>query len=552
MLLAGLAVFTPQSAGCAAGARGWAVAEPRVAIFCYHDVSGDSGATPLAVSPELLRRHVRALRAGGWLFVPLSRVVEASRDSAEWMRLPPSTAVLSFDDGYKSLLSAVVAVLESEGIPAAVAIVPAFLDAPPPGLPPVLTWDELREVARNPYIETIAHSDDLHRYVTANPYRDSAPAVTTRRYVLEESRYETRAEYRARIGADCAQARARLAAELGREVTALAWPYGEYNDTARAIARRAGFPATLGLDGRLATWGEARTGLLSRFLVDRNTPLEGPEQGWRSPVRKAMNALELEIDDLYDRDPAVLDSTLERAAAQARASGVTDVILPLLAAASREGAWLAWFRNHQVPDRADVASRVAHRFAQAGARIWWRLPAGERFGGAAIDLLADAAVYLPAHGFVFDETAAGAIESARAKEARLDSLRTAIRVWRPAARFAVAIAAEEARSTDRLRDRLLRLDAVFLRVPHAKDDAGAAQLGALAAARALRGRAAALRSARGPAGPVVVLFDTPAGVDSERITARALRAARSAGAMDLGVRPVGNAPAAETISNAGW
>jgi peptidoglycan/xylan/chitin deacetylase (PgdA/CDA1 family) len=54
-------------------------------------------------------------------------------------------------------------------------------------------------------------------------------------------RFETRAEFEARVGREVAGSRSRLQDSLGRPVTALAWPWGRYDPRLRARARAAGY-----------------------------------------------------------------------------------------------------------------------------------------------------------------------------------------------------------------------------------------------------------------------------------------------------------------------
>jgi peptidoglycan/xylan/chitin deacetylase (PgdA/CDA1 family) len=54
-------------------------------------------------------------------------------------------------------------------------------------------------------------------------------------------RYETLAEYQARLERELGDSRARLGSFLGRPVTALAWPWGRYSPELRERARAAGY-----------------------------------------------------------------------------------------------------------------------------------------------------------------------------------------------------------------------------------------------------------------------------------------------------------------------
>src|SRR5882672_2949452 len=138
-----------------------------------------------------------------------------------------------------------------------------------------MTWSELRDVARDTLVDVESHTHALHRYETMNPYRDTAPSVATRRYLLAEARYENREEYRARLRADLDTTRRVLRERLGIEPMLLVWPYGMHNEMARGLAEQAGFRATLALGGREVTRDDLRSGCLPRIMVTRRLRFDG-------------------------------------------------------------------------------------------------------------------------------------------------------------------------------------------------------------------------------------------------------------------------------------
>src|SRR5881396_2124727 len=108
---------------------------PLIAILCYHDISDTTGAQEQTVSPDFLRKQIRACRTAGWSFLPLREVL-AARMHPE--RLPARVLVLTFDDGYRSFLDQALPVLREEHVPATLSIISSFVDHPPSDLPPLL------------------------------------------------------------------------------------------------------------------------------------------------------------------------------------------------------------------------------------------------------------------------------------------------------------------------------------------------------------------------------------------------------------------------------
>ncbi|HEY5765561.1 MAG TPA: polysaccharide deacetylase family protein, partial [Candidatus Deferrimicrobiaceae bacterium] len=254
-----------------------AVASPVIAILCYHDISDRPDAPSITISPALLRAQIRSLKKGGWAVLSLSELLAFRGRPKE---IPPRVAVLTFDDGYRSFSEKVLPILREEGVKATLAIVTSFIGNPPPGLPPLMSWDQIREADRSGMVEIVSHSHDLHRYVTSNPYRDTFPAVATRLYEVEEGRYEDRDEYWKRIREDLRKSRGILREKLGHEVHWLAWPYGKHTAVARNIAKEEGLIVTLGLDGVAATPGDLAGGYLPRVMVYRGSRIDGRSTDW--------------------------------------------------------------------------------------------------------------------------------------------------------------------------------------------------------------------------------------------------------------------------------
>ncbi len=453
-----------------------------IAILCYHDVSDEPGTGPSTISPSSFRDQIRRARESGWVFLSLSELLALKGRPGD---IPPRAMVVTFDDGYRSFSEKVLPILREEGVKATLAIVDSFIDAPPPDLPPLMSWDEIRAADRSGFVEIASHSHALHRYETSNPYRDTGPSVTTRRYLLREERYEDRDEYRGRIREDLTRARRRLRKELGHDVPVLAWPYGEHNAAALRIAAEAGFRTTLGLDGTDARPDDLRAGYLPRVMVYRGMGIGSRDLSWIGAPPAPVRAAQVDLDAVYDPDPAAFRRAVDRMVEKVGAIGATHVFLQACPDPDGDGFFReAWFRNHQVAVKADVWSMVAAKLSHAGVEVWIRAPsmnlswewerhaelrisAGGKRGEkgvspwyfrlspdlresrrAAIDFFTDIAVYLPVRGVLFDDDAymladerlRGSGESSPAAKSEairglIEEIKAAVLAWRPDCRF---------------------------------------------------------------------------------------------------------------------
>lgn len=473
----------------------------RLAILCYHDISAAPNAPLLTVSPEFLRAQIRDCRKAGWTFISLNDVI-AHREHPE--ALPPRAIVMTFDDGYASFRKAALPILREEHVPATLAVITGFVDQAPPDMAPLMNWNELQQVAADPLVTLASHAHALHRYETSNPYRDTAPSIATRRYILAQARYENREEYRARVSADLDTARRVFSARLHRSPNVLVWPYGAQNEMARGIAAAAGFTTTLSLGGEVGAQ-DLRLGCLPRIMVDRKYHFDRGDAAWLNPVDPPMRAASVDLDDVYSRDPRVFDDRVNQLVARVHALGANTVFLSVCSDSGTTGEFaVAWCMNHQVRVRADIWSMIASRLSQARIKVWARVPTmnlswawqqhpewriadpsrGARRttvsepGGlatrwpnrlspdlpesrrAAIDFVSDLAVYAPLDGMVFDDDAAmaqnerlalagsaKAHDKAVAIEDLLSRCRDAVRTWRPDCSFARVVDADAVQLT---------------------------------------------------------------------------------------------------------
>jgi peptidoglycan/xylan/chitin deacetylase (PgdA/CDA1 family) len=186
-----------------------------VALIYHHVDAGTPGAT--SVRPELFVEHLDHLAGGGHTVMGLEEVVAALRGGGD---LPDRAVVLTFDDGYRSVYETAYPLLKARGWPFTVFVCPEGIDE---RRGPVMTWDQLREMAGNG--ATIANHglrhDILHRRADG----------------------ETDADWAARTRAELVAAHERIAHEIGRSPALLAYPYGEYDADLQAIVRDLGWAA---------------------------------------------------------------------------------------------------------------------------------------------------------------------------------------------------------------------------------------------------------------------------------------------------------------------
>jgi peptidoglycan/xylan/chitin deacetylase (PgdA/CDA1 family) len=178
------------------------------AILTYHSI--DSSGSPISLSEEAFRAHVRFFGSGRVAVVPL----------ADLASMPDETDALAitFDDGFLNFTSIAMPLLSHLGFPATVFVVSDAVGgsndwggSPTHGIPtlPLMSWPDL-ERARDAGFEIGAHTRH-HPYLTGLSQAQAEDEIS-----------------------GCVD---RIVTELGERPRRFAYPYGDVNDSVAVLAR---------------------------------------------------------------------------------------------------------------------------------------------------------------------------------------------------------------------------------------------------------------------------------------------------------------------------
>lgn len=192
-------------------------------ILMYHRIAGD-GPEPLAtwrVRPDRFEQQLRYLKRHGYRGITLDDWTRALKEG--YGVLPGRAVLITFDDGYRDFADAAWPLLQRHGFPATVFLPTghvggrAVWDAEKGEPAPLMDWPEIRRLQREG-VAFGAHSI-RHPWLTRLGARD----------LIEELR----------------GARVELEQQLGRPVTALAYPYGGHDSLVRNAAAACGYTAAV-------------------------------------------------------------------------------------------------------------------------------------------------------------------------------------------------------------------------------------------------------------------------------------------------------------------
>ena len=251
---------------------------PEPLVLCYH---GINDSWPAAVSQDRLRSQLASLVARAYRGLSFSEVTRTRT---------PKLLSVTFDDAYRSVIEQALPVLNELGVPGTVFVPTDFVGVAPAAWPgtdvwlgteyqdelAVMSWDELRRLAGRGW-EIGSHTCS-HPHLTE--LDDAALA------------HELRAS------------RERIEAELGCSCSALAYPFGDWDERVVRAAAEAGYRAACTLPAALhrarpLAW--PRIGIyghdgdtvfrlkvspaMRRLRATRIWPLMRPER-WRSEGRR--------------------------------------------------------------------------------------------------------------------------------------------------------------------------------------------------------------------------------------------------------------------------
>jgi peptidoglycan/xylan/chitin deacetylase (PgdA/CDA1 family)/predicted ATP-grasp superfamily ATP-dependent carboligase len=189
-------------------------------VLCYHAVS-DRWPSELAISAERLEWQLRVLLARGYRAVTFSEAVAAPRAA--------KALVVTFDDGYHSVIDQGLPVLQRLGVPATLFMPSAFVGAQR------LRWPGIDQWLDGPFADELAPVSwaDLQSLVDAG--WEIGSHTRTHPHLTELADDELNDELQ--------DSRTALEDGLGRRCRSLAYPYGSVDRRVIAAAQRAGYEA---------------------------------------------------------------------------------------------------------------------------------------------------------------------------------------------------------------------------------------------------------------------------------------------------------------------
>lgn len=240
-----------------------AAVEDGASVLIYHRFGEDefpSTNTTLAQTEA----HILELANGDYTPLALPEIVRRLKAGEKF---PEKSYGVSIDDAYLSVYTEAWPRFKKAGIPITVFVATDPIDS---GYAHYMSWDQIREMAADPMV-TIGSQTASHLHMI-----DEDTAVNQ---------------------ADIEKSNRRFKEELGFVPDLIAFPYGEFNDAAIALARQAGFVAGFGQhSGAFGRGDDLFT--LPRFAMNES-------YGDVARLRTAAGALPIVVSDFTPTDTVV-------------------------------------------------------------------------------------------------------------------------------------------------------------------------------------------------------------------------------------------------------
>jgi peptidoglycan/xylan/chitin deacetylase (PgdA/CDA1 family) len=219
-----------------------------VPILLYHSVADDppAGFARWAIEPDLFDAHLEYLATNGYVGLTVSDYV---RILAARGALPERPVLITFDDGFRDVLSTAAPSLERYGFNATLYVTTGYIG----GRSSWLTSERATEqvmVDRSDLLVLRDRGFEIGSHAVTHRPLDELPLTVARQEIVAS--------------------KVQLEEVLGAEVSSFAYPHGYSSPAIRRAVREAGYASACGVTHALSGAGDDPYALV-RLIVDRGT-----------------------------------------------------------------------------------------------------------------------------------------------------------------------------------------------------------------------------------------------------------------------------------------
>ena len=221
-------------------------ANAQVIVLGYHRLVNKVRRPDTEITATAFEAQMQMLKDAGVTVIPLRDLIAWREGKKE---IPASSAVITFDDGWKSQYTVAWPIMQKFGYPFTLFIYTNYVKGQPRAGGESLSWGELSEM-RDAGVDIQGHSVS-HQDLRGKRQRPNDYEVWLK-YELEDSKKL-------------------IEQQLGVKVDSLALPYGFYNAWVLQVAKDAGYKVVFTVNGQRITNGTPAA-LMGRFIIEGDKP----------------------------------------------------------------------------------------------------------------------------------------------------------------------------------------------------------------------------------------------------------------------------------------
>jgi peptidoglycan/xylan/chitin deacetylase (PgdA/CDA1 family) len=232
----------------------------QVLIFCYHRLVDKIRYPGTEITPAAFEAQMKELKDRGITVISLQDLLAWKRGEKS---IPPRSAVVTFDDGWKSQYEVAWPIMKKYGYPFTMFIYTEGVRGGSLGGGEAITWEQLADMRDNG-VDIEGHSathQDLregHTITLISGGKRSRTKVTGPQY--EEWMQN-----------EVVGSKQLLEQRLGIKVNCFAVPFGNYNEHVKEIARNSGYEAMFTVYGQPITFTSPLDSI-GRYAIEANKP----------------------------------------------------------------------------------------------------------------------------------------------------------------------------------------------------------------------------------------------------------------------------------------
>jgi peptidoglycan/xylan/chitin deacetylase (PgdA/CDA1 family) len=232
----------------------------QVLIFCYHRLVDKIRYPGTEITPAAFEAQMKELKDRGITVISLQDLLAWKRGEKN---IPPRSAVVTFDDGWKSQYEVAWPIMKKYGYPFTMFIYTEGVRGGSLGGGEAITWEQLADMRDNG-VDIEGHSATHQDLREGHTITLISGGKRTRTKV-------TGPQYEEWMQNEVVGSKQLLEQRLGIKVNCFAVPFGNYNEHVKDIARNSGYEAMFTVYGQPITFTSPMNSI-GRYAIEANKP----------------------------------------------------------------------------------------------------------------------------------------------------------------------------------------------------------------------------------------------------------------------------------------